>query len=217
MRVGAWSDEREERDELERILTLARRLPPAGRKLHAVARLVRRCHEPAVVFTAFVDTLRALRVCLRDARVVVVHGQQPDALRAQAIEAFTWGDADVLLTTDASAEGLNLHARCRLVVHAEVPVSARSFLQRTGRVDRYGQTRRVHAVVFASATVEDRDALARLRAKADDADEWLAGVSPPTCRRTALAARVMASHESVLVGPARRAGREPVRDGRARR
>ncbi len=192
MRVGAWSDEREERDELERILTLARRLPPAGRKLQAVARLVRRCREPAVVFTAFVDTLRALRACLRDARVVVVHGQQPDALRAQAIEAFTSGDADVLLTTDASAEGLNLHARCRLVVHAEVPVSARSFLQRTGRVDRYGQTRRVHAVVFASATVEDRDALARLKAKADDADEWLAGVSPPTCRRTGLAAHLLA-------------------------
>jgi hypothetical protein len=132
-------------------------------------------------------------------------------MRAQAIEAFTSGDADVLLTTDASAEGLNLHARCRLVVHAEVPVSARSFLQRTGRVDRYGQTRRVHAVVFASATVEDQEALARLRAKADDADEWLARVSPPTCRRTALAARVMASQESVgragcpspaLTGPA---------------
>ena len=47
--------------------------------------------------------------------------------------------ASVLLATDAAAEGLNLHARCRLVIHAEVPASARSLEQRNGRLDRYGQ------------------------------------------------------------------------------
>ncbi len=208
MRVRAWSDDADERREIDRLLALARLVPRPGRKLLAVARLVRRSREPVLVFTAFIDTLRALRSCLRDARVVVVHGQQPDALRTQAIEAFTGGDADVLLTTDASAEGLNLHARCRLVVHAEVPVSARSLLQRTGRVDRYGQTRRVHAVVLASDTVEDRDALARLKVKSDDADEWLARASPPTCRRTALAARVMTQARDGRAG-------QGVHDGRA--
>lgn len=192
MRLPAWNDALDERRELEALLADAARLPPSGRKLQAVARLVRRCREPVVVFTAFVDTLRALRACLHDVRVVVVHGRQPDALRAAAIAAFTAGEADVLLTTDASAEGLNLHHTCRLVVHVEVPASARSFEQRTGRVDRYGQSRRVHALVLASDTCDDIEALSRLRATTDDATAWLTRTCGNVDRHTALAARLLA-------------------------
>jgi hypothetical protein len=214
MRMRAWTDEVAEREELRRLLALAGRLPPEGAKLRAVARLLRRCREPAVVFTGFVDTLRALRSCLRGHRTVMVHGRQPDALRMQAIEAFTSGEADVLLTTDASAEGLNLHARCRLVVHAEVPVSARSLLQRTGRVDRHGQTRRVHAVVLGSDSFEDRESLSRLRARASDEPSWTGRTSTPRCVRTMVAARRLegkaASNEG---GGGGEGGRERPRQG----
>ena len=188
MRVPAWHDSGAERDELRRILALTRGLSAEGAKLRAVARLLRRCRQPAVVFTSFVDTLRALRSCLRGLRVVVVHGRQPWPLRVQAIEAFTTGEADVLLTTDASAEGLNLHARCRLVVHAEVPLSARTFLQRTGRVDRHGQSRRVHAVVFGSDSAQDSESIARLHVRAGDEETWMTQAAGRGCVRTTLAA-----------------------------
>ena len=145
-----------------------------------------------MVFTAFLDTLRALRALLPAEGVVMVHGEQPDALRAHAIRSFTAGDAMVLLATDTAAEGLNLHARCRLVVHAEVPSSIRVFEQRTGRLDRYGQSRRVHAIVMSSLTREDREAMERLRTHALRDEQWIAGVGASRCRRSAVAARRLA-------------------------
>jgi superfamily II DNA or RNA helicase len=175
LRLPAWRDEAAERRELEELLALARRLSPHGRKLAAVARLLRRGREPALVFTAYVDTARALRDRLEGVRLALVHGRLPDALRAQAIDAFTTGDADVLITTDASAEGLNLQARCRLVVHADLPVSPRLLAQRTGRVDRLGQHRRVHEVLLASQATEDVEMLARLETGTAEDAAWLEG------------------------------------------
>ena len=192
MRMGAWNDQRQEREELETLLAIARTLRPAGGKLEAVARLIGRVREPVLVFTAYVDTLRTLRDRLARADVVAVHGQLPGPLREEALRAFTSGNADVLITTDASAEGLNLHSRCRLIVHAEVPASARTFLQRTGRVDRYGQVRRVHAFVFSSGTSEDQNAGVRLEARHGDGERWIAEVSTANCRRTTVAQRRLA-------------------------
>jgi len=192
MRMVAWSNAASEREELEALLALARQLPAAGHKLARVSRLVRRCREPVVVFTAFLDTLRALRALLPAAGVVMVHGEQPDALRAHAVRSFTAGDAMVLLATDTAAEGLNLHARCRLVVHAEVPVSNRVFEQRTGRLDRYGQSRRVHAAVMASGTRDDCEAIDRLRTRGQREEQWIADLRVSRCRRSAVAARRVA-------------------------
>ena len=57
---------------------------------------------------------------------------------------FTGGGVRLLIATDAAAEGLNLQARCRLVVNVELPWSPRVLEQRAGRVDRLGQARVVH-------------------------------------------------------------------------
>jgi superfamily II DNA or RNA helicase len=189
MRVGAWSDATAERRELEMLLGLVRQARAAGRKLECVVRVVRRCREPVVIFTAFLDTLRALRALLPTEGVVMVHGEQPEALRSHAIRSFTAGDAMVLLATDTAAEGLNLHARCRLVIHAEVPSSTRVLEQRNGRLDRYGQSQRVHAIVMSSRTREDRDAEDRLRARAQCDEKWMADAQVSRCRRSAVAAR----------------------------
>ena len=71
------------------------------------------------------------------------------------MDAFTSGAADLLLATDAGAEGLNLQDRCRLVVNLELPWNPTRLEQRIGRVDRIGQTRTVHAInLFAVGTAE---------------------------------------------------------------
>ena len=215
LRAVAWRDEAEERRELERLLTLARSCDAAGRKAAALARFVRRCREPVVVFTAYVDTLRALRPILAHLPLVVVHGRMPDALRVAAIDAFTNGDATVLLTTDASAEGINLHHRCRLVVHADVPSTSRLFMQRNGRVDRHGQTRRVHAVVLLTATAHDAEAMARLRLRQHEDDNWLARVATARCRRTGVAERWLRRHTNdphsdTTLGPVPACDEQPV-------
>ncbi len=189
MHLPAWADQDQERTELRRLLELSCRVTPAGRKLLRVARLVRLARQPVVVFTAYLDTLRTLRALLPAGGLVVVHGEQPTALRWHALDAFTAGEATVLLATDTAAEGLNLQARSRLVVHAEVPPSWRVFEQRNGRVDRYGQTRRVHVVVLSSHTTEDREALARLQMRGQGSEGWLSSVAPLRCRRSTVADR----------------------------
>ena len=76
-----------------------------------------------------------------------------------SIDAFTSGGVDVLLATDAAAHGLNLQARCRLVVDLELPWNPVRLEQRVGRVDRIGQRRVVHAVrLVAGQTGEEAGA-----------------------------------------------------------
>ena len=64
--------------------------------------------------------------------------------------------ARLLLATDAAAEGLNLHHRCRLVVNLELPWNPMRLEQRIGRVDRIGQQRTVHAFHLIAAAPAKR-------------------------------------------------------------
>ena len=45
----------------------------------------------------------------------------------------------VLLASDMASEGLNLHFQCHRLIHFDLPWSLLRFLQRNGRIDRYGQ------------------------------------------------------------------------------
>ncbi len=73
----------------------------------------------------------------------------------------------ILLATDAAAEGLNLHHCCRLVIHYELPWNPTRLEQRCGRVDRLGQTARVHELALVADHTAERlvvsPLLARLR------------------------------------------------------
>jgi hypothetical protein len=131
-----------------------------------VQRWLRRCAEPAIVFTAYADTLRVLHRLLRGQRdVACLFGAQTPGQRQLALERFCRGPADLLLATDAAAEGLNLHRRCRLVLHLDVPWSPARLAQRNGRVDRIGQSRQVRALILAGTTSYDDQVLAALASK----------------------------------------------------
>jgi hypothetical protein len=83
-------------------------------------------------------------------------------MRRENVDAFTSGRARVLVATDAAGEGLNLQARCRLVINLELPWNPRRLEQRIGRVARIGQTRVVHALHLAHADSFEDDVLARV-------------------------------------------------------
>jgi superfamily II DNA or RNA helicase len=157
-------------------------------KVRALVRLIRRVREPIIVFTEYRDTLARLEgVIGRVADTVTIHGGRSDETRREALRAFDSGAARVLLATDAASVGLNLHSRCRLVVHVELPWSPTRIEQRIGRVDRLGQTRTVHSLhLVADAAVEAsiearlieraqriRDALDGVRDNDGDPTEWL--------------------------------------------
>jgi helicase-like protein len=93
---------------------------------------------------------------------VLLHGGMTAGDRHHAARAFNSGRASLLLATDAASEGLNLHQRCRLVINLELPWTPVRLEQRVGRVDRIGQTLRVHAVHLLSAGTNEEESVARL-------------------------------------------------------
>jgi superfamily II DNA or RNA helicase len=165
-------DEREERLELERLLELARRAAQRESKLVAVTRWLRRAREPAIVFTEYRDTLATLAAAVAKYEPAFLHGGMTAAERHETARAFNSGRASLLLATDAASEGLNLHQRCRLVINLELPWTPVRLEQRVGRIDRIGQTRRVHAVHLLAAGTSEEESVERLvlrRARIDAA------------------------------------------------
>ena len=188
----ALGDIGRERGWLERLEEAAREAATESSKLSALARLLRRVREPAIVFTEYRDTLQDV-ACRMAAPAAVLHGGLGRAERNRAIAEFTSGRRRVLLATDAAAEGLNLQHRCRLVVNLELPWNPMRLEQRVGRVDRIGQIRTVHAVhLVASGTGEER-LMAYLRSKiaaareAVGADDPLDGTDDLSMARLAIA------------------------------
>jgi hypothetical protein len=153
---------------LDRLVDLSREAEAEWAKWKRIARLVRRTSEPILLFTEYRDTLEAIARKLEGhASFVVLHGGLPRDARTDAIAQFTRGHVRVLVATDVAAEGLNLHARCRLVVNVELPWSPTRLEQRAGRVDRLGQSRAVRVWTLAGASGHEAMVVAALARRAE--------------------------------------------------
>jgi superfamily II DNA or RNA helicase len=170
---------------LRELMALADAARPASSKLRAVRRLLRRARQPAIIFSEYRDVALEFAAALADVtKVAALHGGLAPRERRNAIEAFVSGGVDTLVATDAAGEGLNLHARCRLVINVELPWMPRRLEQRIGRVDRLGQRHTVHAVHLAYRDSYEGTVIARLerrRARARSLD----GAALPRNQRTA--------------------------------
>lgn len=156
-------DPEAERRRLANLLRLAGAARADDSKWNAIRRLLSRTVDPAIIFTEYRDTLNELAgLARRLATVAVLHGGMDQDERRESLAAFTSGRARLLLATDAAAHGLNLQARCRLVVNLELPWVPARLEQRIGRVDRIGQHRRVHAVHLVARQTAEEQVLARL-------------------------------------------------------
>jgi superfamily II DNA or RNA helicase len=143
----------EERSEIERLLTLIRRLPPdtkIERLRETMAELRGQGYEQVMVFTQFTDTTDFLRSELGDPklRIMCFSGRggevtSPDGTwrtisRDGVKRRFQEGRADVLLCTDAASEGLNFQF-CGALINYDMPWNPMRVEQRIGRIDRLGQ------------------------------------------------------------------------------
>jgi superfamily II DNA or RNA helicase len=136
------------------LIEAADRAAGADSKLRCLQRLLRRLgREPVIVFTEYRDTLLQLASALPPS--LQLHGGLNAGERASVQARFN-DTGELLLATDAAAEGLNLQRRCRIVVNYELPWNPARLEQRIGRVDRIGQDRAVHAITLvARDTAED--------------------------------------------------------------
>ena len=147
----------DERSQIVGLLERSRALPPDS-KLAALkivlADLRERGYEQAMVFTQYTDTLDFLREALQEAsdrplRLMCFSGRGGEVPstdgrnwrrigREEAKRRFHAGEAEILLCTDAAAEGLNFQF-CGAVVNYDMPWNPMRVEQRIGRIDRLGQ------------------------------------------------------------------------------
>jgi superfamily II DNA or RNA helicase len=146
-----------ERRTLEQCLHAAEAASAAESKTARLLHLLSRIQTPAIVFSEYRDTAMRLRehIAATGRRVVLLHGGLDPEERTSVTTEFSRGAA-VMVATDAAAEGLNLHHACRLVIHYELPWAPGRLHQRCGRVNRIGQTRRVHEIVLVAADTAEQ-------------------------------------------------------------
>ena len=124
-----------------------------------LAELRREGHGQAMVFTQYTDTMDFLREELRkDAGPALMcfsgRGEEIPSTdgvwrridRDDAKRRFREGEADILLCTDAAAEGLNFQF-CGALINYDMPWNPMRVEQRIGRIDRLGQNYDVIRIV----------------------------------------------------------------------
>ena len=156
-------DAKRERQWLQEVADAAWSAARHERKVRFLLRFLSRLREPVIVFTEYRDTLMRLaeHVTAAGNDVVLLHGGMSAADRVNVQRTFNERGA-TLLATDAASEGLNLHQRCRVVVHFELPWNPSRLEQRAGRIDRFGQTRTVHEIALVAAHTAERLVVAPL-------------------------------------------------------
>lgn len=112
----------------------------------------------ALVFTEFTDTAFWLRDLFAAAGYTVetLHGAVDQKARHDLQQRFLDGDFQVLVSTDAGGEGINLHS-AHVMIDWDIPWSLVRLEQRMGRLHRIGQTHDVFVYhLVAPATREGR-------------------------------------------------------------
>jgi len=126
-----------------------------------------------LVYTEYTDSQDALATAIKaalkskklDGELLVLSGEDPEKDRTEKTAKFVEQDGLVFVSTDATAEGLNLHSRCHHLIHLELPYNPNRLEQRNGRIDRFGQTHEPQVkYLYLSGTFEER-LLLRLVAK----------------------------------------------------
>ena len=115
--------------------------------------------EQMVVFTEYADTADWLTIQFRGAgyRTEMYSGRQTHTEREEIRARFVAGDFEVIVSTDAGNEGIDLQS-ARVLVNWDVPWSLVTLEQRLGRIHRVGQTRDVD--LFNLIAVETREGAA---------------------------------------------------------
>ena len=144
----------EEQGEIDGLLEQISVLPPDSKLAQlteTLNELTRDGYAQVMVFTQYTDTMDFLRGALRAQgyRLLCFSGRGGESPvgtddewrvidREQVKRRFRDGDADVLLCTDAAAEGLNFQF-CGALVNYDMPWNPMRVEQRIGRIDRVGQ------------------------------------------------------------------------------
>lgn len=119
--------------------------------------------EQAVVFTEFADSAEWIVRRLADDGFTarMYSGRQSHNERDEVRAAFMRGEFQVIVTTDAGNEGIDLQA-ARVLVNYDIPWSLVRLEQRMGRIHRVGQRRDVFLYNLVATDTREGEALLAL-------------------------------------------------------
>ena len=152
----------QEKADIQDILVRIGQLPPDSKLQSlkaAIAELREVGYGQTMVFTQYTDTMDFLRGALlkdTDLRLMCFSGRGGEIPSADgswrridrddAKRRFREGEADILLCTDAAAEGLNFQF-CGALINYDMPWNPMRVEQRIGRIDRLGQQHGIIRIV----------------------------------------------------------------------
>jgi SNF2 family DNA or RNA helicase len=113
--------------------------------------------EKTLIYTRHPTTLKYIVEKLEpfNLKIIEFQGGLSREEKAERINAFKGGEADILISTDTGAEGLNFQF-CRNLINYDLPWNPMSVEQRIGRLDRIGQKREMYIYSFATkGTMEE--------------------------------------------------------------
>ncbi len=119
--------------------------------------------EQAVVFTEYADSAQwiADRLRAEGYSAQMYSGRQSKPDRDEVRKAFMRREFQVIVTTDAGNEGIDLQA-AHVLVNYDIPWSLVRLEQRMGRIHRVGQTREVFLYNLVATDTREGDTLLRL-------------------------------------------------------
>lgn len=137
-----------------------------------------------VVFCRFIATAEHVATALRTAfpklRIEAVTGALPPEDRRSQVEAMVEADQRLLVATDCLSEGINLQNLFDAVVHYDLSWNPTRHQQREGRIDRFGQPKRVvHSILLYSPDSAIDGAVLEVILRKAEAIRKVTGVTVP--------------------------------------
>jgi len=110
-----------------------------------------------LLFTEAKDTLEYLVEKLRKwgYSVTLIHGGMSLDARIKSESDFNNTPVQIMASTEAGGEGINLQKRCWIMVNYDIPWNPNRLEQRMGRIHRYGQQHEVH--IYNLVAVDTRE------------------------------------------------------------
>lgn len=113
--------------------------------------------EKTLIYTRHPTTLRYIveKLAPMNLKIIEFMGGLDREEKSRRIDSFKRGEADIMISTDTGAEGLNFQF-CRNLINYDLPWNPMSVEQRIGRLDRIGQKREMYIYSFATkGTMEE--------------------------------------------------------------
>lgn len=87
------------------------------------------------------------------------------ARREDTADRFNRGEYRFLVSTEAGGEGIDLQESCHTLIHVDLPWNPMRLHQRVGRLNRYGQTRKVEVLTIRNPSTIESDIWDKLNRK----------------------------------------------------